>query len=103
MSRPCYYWFTFLQRTLERFPDKLVQDDTYQSNLALVAIRKTIEEIRCGRDGEDKVKLIEMVYFKKSHSVDGASLVLHVSERTAHRWNSEFIYALGMRMGFLDR
>lgn len=80
-----------------------MQDDTYQSNLALVAIRKSLAEIKQGRDGEDKVKLIEMVYFKKSHSVDGAALVLHVSERTAHRWNSEFIYILGKRMGFLER
>lgn len=55
------------------------------------AVTKAIQTTRYMRDGAIRVRLIELVYFRKSHTLYGASAQVHVSERTARRWHSEFV------------
>ena len=37
------------------------------------------------KTGDDQIKLIDLVYWKKSHNIAGASMILYVSEITAKR------------------
>lgn len=51
------------------------------------AIRKT----KRLKDGEERLRLIEMVFWKKSHTLQGAAMACNVSYGTAKRWHNEFI------------
>ena len=46
--------------------------------------------------------LLEMVYFRRSHSLYGAAAYLGIPERTAHRWNAKMLYALAEELGYFD-
>ena len=41
--------------------------------------------------GLNRVQLIELVYFRRSHTVEGAALRIPCSPQTAQLWNSDFL------------
>ena len=100
MSYTKYYWFGHVKRTIEQYPNGL-SDGTVQSAIAKGAIEKAITETYKMTDGADRVKLVEMVYFKKVCTLDGASMKLHISYRTAVRWSHKFIYLVADKMGYM--
>lgn len=55
------------------------------------AVRAALEETGRMRDGQQRIRLIERVYFRRSHTLYGAAQEVPVSERTAKRWNAGFI------------
>lgn len=58
------------------------------------AVRRAVDETFRSRDGKNRVELIELCYWRRSHSLAGAAQKLNVSERTALRWHGEFIKAV---------
>ena len=57
----------------------------------LDAVRLALDTIKRYRNGDLRKQLVELVYWRKTHTVDGAAMVLHVSPRTAHEWDRGFI------------
>lgn len=53
------------------------------------AIIKT--EVRHPGDSDSRLKVIDLVYFKKTHTIQGAALKIGCHENTAGRWQAEFI------------
>lgn len=51
------------------------------------AIIKTLEK----PSGKDIMRVIDMVYFQKTHTIAGAAMEIPISENQAGRWNGEFI------------
>lgn len=74
-------------------------DTTAQKELDAVsaAIRAT-ENLP---NGKDRIKLIELVFWRRSHTLQGAAIKLHVSERTARRWHTDFIKTVARCYGLL--
>ena len=66
------------------------------------AVRQAIEYTSKLRNGAERNALIDMVFFKKSHSLEGASMALFISYSTAKRWHKEFILAVADFYGLLD-
>lgn len=101
MSRPKYYWFGFIKTLLRRYPEQLESDFSVMSASAIAAIDQTLAETGSLPDGAERIELINLLYFKNIYTLEGAALKLHVSERTAQYWNSQFIYRVAWHMGFL--
>lgn len=68
----------------------------------LAAVSKAIRETQRMRDGVDILRLIQMLYWDRSHTVYGASAVLHKCERSAKEWHRNFIYRVAENFGLLD-
>lgn len=62
------------------------------------AIRITMKE----RDGKDRLKLIELMFWARSHTLQGAADVIPTSYMTARRWHAEFIRNVARQFGLLD-
>ena len=62
------------------------------------AIDKTLEK----DDGKDRIKVIELVFFRQTHTIDGAAQVVCCSERTARRWHTDFIRLVAKEYGLLE-
>ena len=45
-------------------------------------------------NGDERMKMIEMVYFKKTHTLAGAAEVCHYSVDAVFRWNVEILTAV---------
>ena len=57
----------------------------------LEAVRRAVDETFRTRDGASRIEFIEMIYWRRSHSLQGAAMKIGISERTGLRWHGEFI------------
>lgn len=55
------------------------------------AVAKAIAETETMKMGRHRMDLIQRVYWDRSHTLYGAAMCVPVSERTAKRWNAEFV------------
>lgn len=68
-------------------------------NAVDAALRETR---RRKQTGAERVKLVDMVFFAKSHTLDGAAYALNVSYGTAKNWHNDFIKLVAKKYGLLD-
>lgn len=69
---------------MRRYPKRTNQDET-------AAVLAAIEETLQKDDGQDRLKIIELVYFKGTKTLIGAAMAVPCSERTAQRYHADFI------------
>ena len=67
---------------------------------AVQALLKQLNSQR--RIDQARLKLLQMVYFRGTHSLLGAAAMLGISERTAKRWNTQALELVARHMGWLD-
>lgn len=65
------------------------------------AVRGAIIEISRQQDGDDVLKIVKMVDWKKTHTIDGAAGVIPVSPRTAKRMRGRFVLAVARRLRYI--
>ena len=66
------------------------------------AVRLAIQQTDGTQGGDNRLQLIKLIYWKRTHTLSGAALELHISYRTARRWNGEFIRLVAGNFGLLD-
>ena len=72
---------------------------TRQQEREFDAVEKAVKATRRGPDGKLRVKVVEMVYFRGTHSIEGAAQIVHVGYSTAWRWTDNFIRLVGKNLG----
>ena len=48
---------------------------------------------------DKRIDLINMVYWKQTHTLHGAAMALYIDYETAKRWQQDFILRVARRMG----
>ena len=66
------------------------------------AVQRAIVATERMSAARDRLKVIELVFWKRSHTLDGAALTIPCSYRTARRYHSEFILMVASCYGLLD-
>jgi hypothetical protein len=66
------------------------------------AVHRAIETTKRYKNGDDRMKVIKLVLWDKSHTLAGAAIKIHCSEPTVWRWHSEFIRLTASYFGLLD-
>ncbi len=62
------------------------------------AVRMAIEETRALTDGAERLRLVDLVFWRRTHTLTGACLECHTSERTGQRWHADFIYLVAKNL-----
>lgn len=66
------------------------------------AVRAALRETLGLKSGKLRLRLIRMVFWKQTHTIQGAALRLYVAGSTAKRWHREFILLVAKKAGLLD-
>ena len=66
------------------------------------AVTKAIEQTKILKTGPERLALINMVYWKQSHTLDGASYALNYSYEQGQRFHRDFLRLVGLYRGLLD-
>lgn len=98
-SRYKDYWYGAVLQIVKSY-DKLKSEESEQAKLYLYAINEALEEIRKMPDGDFRVRAMEMIYLKRTHTIDGAALEVYTSDRTMKRWCNTFIRTVAKKAGF---
>lgn len=67
------------------------------------AVRKAVRlTAALSGSGETRLRIIDLVFWKRSHTLEGAALEVHCSYRTARRYHTDFIMTVAKYYGLLD-
>jgi len=66
------------------------------------AVSKAIATTERCCDGRDRLEIINLVFWKQTHTLEGASLQIPCSYRTACRWHEQFIKLVAKNFGLMD-
>ena len=67
------------------------------------AVRRAIEQTRGYANSKERLAVVDMVLWKRSHTVEGAALNVSCSYATARRYHWEFIITVAKQYGLLDK
>ncbi len=64
------------------------------------AVKKAIEMTERLSKGQDRLYVIKLVLWKRTHTLDGAAMRVPCSERTARKYHGEFIKLVAENYGY---
>ena len=94
MSKPRYIWWGYVKALIRAAGNPRSRKYGYLSEAEIAAFQSVWEST-----DQERQKLAAMVLIRQNHTIPGAALKLHISERTAQRWHAEFICAVAQRLG----
>ena len=68
----------------------------------LAAVRHAIAVTRTLPAGDERLSMVRMVYWSRTHTFDGAALSLYRSRRTVLSWHGEFVREVARGFGLLE-
>ena len=122
MSRTREYWWSYVKGMIRNYPALKAQcqnSNTFsqgKNNSAPVetccfskikqkeyqAVNAAIENTLKYKDGAERMKVIQYVFWNNNCTLAGAALKTHCSERTAQEWHRMFIRTVAKNYGLLD-
>lgn len=66
------------------------------------AVTQAIEKTKMKKNGEIRLALIDMVFWKQSHTLGGAAYKIGYSYDMARRYQQEFLRLVGLYRGLMD-
>ena len=94
MSKPRYIWWGYVKALIRAAGNPRSRKYGYLSEAEIAAFQSVWEST-----DQERQRLATMVLIHQSHTIPGAALKLHISERTAQRWHAEFICAVAAQLG----
>lgn len=76
---------------------------TLMTREEVAAVEAAIEDTKQLIDGTERLRLIDLVLWKRTHTLQGAAMVIYVSERTAQEWHRQFIYLVAEKRGLYSK
>lgn len=66
------------------------------------AVRRAIEQTERLGNGRDRLKVIRLVLWDRSHTLQGAALIVPCHYKTAQGWHNAFIRSVAKNFGLMD-
>lgn len=66
------------------------------------AVREAVKTTLKQRNGAERIKVIRLVFWEKTHQLVGAAQAVHFSESVIKDWHGEFIRLVAKNFGLLD-
>lgn len=82
--------------------DIAVRELPYTKQREYEAVRRAVETVKRCPTANDRLSLVDMVFWKRSHTLSGAAYKLNLSYTTAQRYHGEFVVAVAQFYGMMD-
>lgn len=106
MSNPRCGWWPYVKWMIRVYEvDRHIADKKKRklTDGEFSAVEDAIEETKQRIDGAERLRLIDLVLWKRTHTLQGAAMVVYVSERTAQEWHRQFIYLVAEKRGLYSK
>ena len=84
-------WWRYIKAIIRRYPARKGKTMTDIMACEQEAVRRAVEATERMKNGKDRLLVIDLVFWKKSHTLAGAALQVPCSEATAQRYHAAFI------------
>lgn len=66
------------------------------------AVRRAVAATERMKNSCDRLKVIDLVFWKQTHTLEGAAMMIPCSYRTARRYHEDFIKLVASAYGLMD-
>lgn len=66
------------------------------------AVKRAIEATERYKNGRERLYVIDLVFWKRTHTLEGAALMVPCSYKTARAWHGEFIRMVASCYGLME-
>ncbi len=95
-----YLWWGYAKNVIRAYKEHIKDSENDRLNrFERNAVQQAIEQTKLIRNGAERLQMVDMVFWKQSHTLDGVALKLYFSRKTVERWHRDFIYLVGVEMG----
>jgi len=102
MSSPRYDWWGYVKAIIRRYPTLKDRDVSGISKREKDAVQEAIKTVENMSNGMDVLAIIDMVFWKRTHTLSGAALQIPCSERTAQEYHRQFIRLVAKNFGLME-
>ena len=88
MKRAKRYWWGYAKSMVKRYPDNVNDDERKAVDAAIEATRQL-------QNGDVRLTVIDLMYFKGTHQMEGAAQMVHYSYDRVKTWHADFIWEVG--------
>lgn len=102
LSKPKYGWWGYAKWIIRQYPareGKFIQGKALEEQ---TAVKRAIDQTKQMENGMERIQVIEMVFFRRTHTLEGAALMVPCSYDTAQKYHAQFIKAVARNMGLMD-
>lgn len=98
-----YSWWPYIREIVRDYPDNCAEE-----NIRDVAVKNykavhfAVKDTERMTDGQNRMKLIRLLHWDRTHTLEGAALVIPCSRRTAAYWQREFFEMVARNRDLLD-
>lgn len=100
MSKPRYKWWGYVLNVIRAYPKQSGRaiPDPHEAREHMAVTQAQADTLRM-EDGEARMTIVELVDWRRSHTMEGAAQRLHLSYRTVRRKHTEFILLVAWHLG----
>lgn len=102
MNKQHYPWCGYIRAIVRAYPGRMGADLSGVAKREYEAVRAAVEATERMEDGEARLKVIRLVHWNRTHTLEGAALTVPCSERTAGRWQRRFFEEVARNRDLLD-
>lgn len=102
MSKPRYGWWGYVKWMIRQCP---AREGKYIQGKALderMAVQRAIDQTMKMDNGQDRLRVVDLVFFKQTHTLEGAALMVPCHYETARHWHTDFIKLVAKEYGLMD-
>lgn len=101
-----YPWWNYVKYIVQQYPawnkaspyEEMLRTDWQGWG----AVRRTIDLTERTEDGLSRMKVIRLVHWDRTHTLEGAALSVPCSRSLASKWQREFFEEVARNRGLLD-
>lgn len=101
-----YPWWGYVRYIIRRYPvldeNYLFQEMCRADSRDWSAVKSAIDHTECTENGLARLKMIRMVHWDRTHTLEGAALSIPCSRSLAAKWQREFFEEVARNRGLLD-
>lgn len=102
MSKPHYPWWGYIKTVIRAYPGRMGIDLSGVAKREFEAVQHAIEATERMGGGQNRMKVIRMVHFDRTHQLPGAALMIPCDRATAARWQRSFFEEVARNRDLLD-
>lgn len=101
-SKRHYSWWGYIKEIVREYPYAQMAQTSGVAEKEVHAVKDAISETERMGGGQARLKVIRMVHWDRTHTLEGAALLIPCSRRTAAYWQREFFEEVARNRGLLD-
>lgn len=97
-----YAWWPYVKEIIRNYDLNRSRTLSGVSLADYEAVDRSIADMEMFPDGDKRMMLIRLLYWDKTHTLEGATVEIPCGRATAVRWQRQFFEAVARHRGLLD-